>query len=132
MIKILIIILIIGMALSEMIIEITTKKLMKIFNLKTLLEFNDLIISNRDSIQNKKFMETINLNHFNKINYTLLTISNTFYLIMIIMTFFTSIWYVGILLIITMSIKNIWKFLIEYDSLISILIIALGLLVLLK
>ena len=115
-----------------MIIEITTKKLMKIFNLKTLLEFNDLIISNRDSIQNKKFMETINLNHFNKINYTLLTISNTFYLIMIIMTFFTSIWYVGILLIITMSIKNIWKFLIEYDSLISILIIALGLLVLLK
>ena len=128
----LIIILIIGMALSEMIIEITTKNLMKTFGLKTMMQFNDLIIKNKEWKHYEKFMTKINSNKKNIINYMFLTGANTFYLLLIFIGMFTQIWYVSLLLIILMCIKNLSNFLIKYEGIISVLILASGLLVFIK
>lgn len=81
----LILFLIIGMLISELILEISLRKLMLLFNKKTPKEFSNFYLDvSRSTIKYNDFVLKIKQNKVNKLALIFFNGSNTFYFIIIL------------------------------------------------
>lgn len=130
----LILFLITGMLISELLLEISLRKLMILFNKKTPKEFSNFYLDvSKSTTKYNDFMLKIKQNKINKLALIFFNGSNTVYFIMMLIALGTKIYYVSVGLIIMMIIKIIIKKDIYWiDKIISLIIISSGALVFLK
>ena len=130
----LILFLIIGMLISELLLEISLRKLMLLFNKKTPKEFSNFYLDvSRSTTKYNDFMLKIKQNKINKLALIFFNGSNTFYFIIMLIALGTKIYYVSVGLIIMMIIKIITRKDIYWiDKIMSLIIISSGALVFLK
>ena len=130
----LILFLITGMLISELILEISLRKLMILFNKKTPKEFSNFYLDvSKSTTKYNDFMLKIKQNKINRLALIFFNGTNTFYFIMVLITLGTKIYYVSVGLIIMMIIKIIIKKDIYWiDKTIGLIIISSGALVFLK
>lgn len=130
----LILFLITGMLISELILEISLRKLMILFNKKTPKEFSNFYLDvSKSTTKYNDFMLKIKQNKINRLALIFFNGTNTVYFIMMLIALGTKIYYVSVGLIIMMIIKIIIKKDIYWiDKTISLIIISSGALVFLK
>lgn len=130
----LILFLITGMLISELLLEISLRKLMFLFDKKTPKEFSNFYLDvSRSKIKYNDFMSKIKQNKTNRLALIFFNGTNTVYFVMMLMALGTKIYYVSVGLIIMMIIKIIIKKDIYWiDKTISLIIISSGALVFLK
>ena len=124
----LILFLITGMLISELLLEISLRRLMLLFNKKTPKEFSNFYLDvSKSTTKYNDFMLKIKQNKINKLALIFFNGTNTVYFIIVLMALGTKIYYVSLGLIIMMIIKIIIKKDIYWiDKIISLLIIASG------
>lgn len=126
--------LIIGMLISELLLEISLRRLMFLFNQKTPKEFSNFYLdASRSKTKYNNFISKIKENKINNLTLIFFNGTNTVYFIMMLIALGTKIYYVSVGLIIMMIIKIIIRKDIYWiDKIISLIIISSGALVFLK
>ena len=126
--------LITGMLISELLLEISLRRLMLLFNKKTPKEFSNFYLDvSRSTTKYNDFILKIKQNKVNRLALIFFNSTNTVYFIMMLIALGTEIYYVSLGLIIMMIIKIIIKKDIYWiDKTISLIIISSGSLVFLK
>ena len=130
----LILFLITGMLISELLLEISLRKLMLLFNKKTPKEFSNFYLDvSKSTTKYNDFMLKIKQNKINQLALIFFNSTNTVYFIIMLMALGTKIYYVSLGLIIMTIIKiTIKKDIYWIDKIMSLIIISSGVLVFLK
>src|SRR5574343_18759 len=106
----LILFLIIGMLISELLLEISLRRLMLLFNKKTPKEFSNFYLDvSKSTTKYNDFISKIKQNKNNKLALIFFNGANTVYFIMMLIALGTKIYYVSEGLIIMMIIKIITR-----------------------